>query len=120
MPYNYKIYIHDTPIPCKRHVFLCSKTCVCVGDMHYTPVASTIAILLLAEESIDPESIAITLLRKQQFMWHLHKWVEWLLDSACTKILFKYMVESSYSTLISMHLWQFSIHLCRKLIYVLP
>ena len=87
---------------------------LCVGDMRYSPVASTIV------ESIDPESIAITRLRKQQFTWDLHERVEWLLGSTRTKILFKYMVESSCSALKSMRLWQFSIYLYRKLIYVIP
>ena len=99
-------------------MFLCSKTCVSVGDMRYSPVAS--AIVVLAEESIDPESIAITRLRKQQFMCDLHERVEWLLGSTRTKLLFKYTVESSCSALISMRLWQFSINLYCKLICVIP
>ena len=52
-------------------------------------------------------------------MWDLHERVEWLLGSNHTKILFKYMVESSNSALLSMRLSQFSIHLYRKLIYVI-
>ena len=96
-------------------MFLYSKTCVCVGDMCYLPVAS--AIIVFAEELIDPESIAITRLRKEQFTWDLHEQVEWLLGSTRTKILFKYTVESSCRALISMCLWQFSIHLYCKLIY---
>ena len=102
-------------IPCKKNVFLCS---ICVGDMCYSPVAS--AMVVLAEESINPESIAITRLQKQQFTWDLHKQVKSLLDSTRTKILFKYTVESSCSALISIRLWQFSIHLYSKLIYVIP
>jgi len=105
-------------IPCKKNVFLCSKTCICVGDLCYSPVAS--AIVVLAEESIDPESITITRLQKQQFTWDLHKQVKSLLDSTRMKIFFKYTVESSCSALISIRLWLFSIHLYSKLIYVIP
>ena len=45
----------ETCIYVVKHTF-------CVGDMRSSPVASTIGVILFAEESIDPESIAITLL----------------------------------------------------------